>query len=252
MPPKPEEPGPFARLFEFVRGLGSQSSSSVRRSQGVAEATNTGPAALSPHDTSTLSNLLPRASNIATLVVQGAASQTSMLEFLNGLGSRSSPSVGRSQTMAETTDTGPAVLSPHDTSTLSIPLPLTLASSPTTLIVPGSASQTSMQPSADEQQQIESLRPTASAPCLAAPQIDPDPTPQSLIHPTPAVAAGGSLEATASHDHHDRLPPPHPPQVPPLNSPPAVSVLERAHNFQMRDLVVSVVHAEPNPLEIRT
>jgi hypothetical protein len=149
--------------------------------------------------------------------------------------------------VARIANTGSAVPPPLNSSTSST-IPLPLAHNLMTLGVQGSVSRVPT----NKHQQPRSSRPTASAPRLAAPPIDPDPTPQSLIHPTPAVAAGGSLEAAASHDHHDRLPPPHPPQVPSLNSPPAVSVLERAQNFQMRDLVVSVFHAEPNPLEIRT
>jgi hypothetical protein len=66
-----------------------------------------------------------------------------------------------------------------------------------------------------------------------------------------------SSEVTASHGTQDQLPPSHSPQAPSLSGAPPISLLEGAHDFQMRDFInnVSVFHevgTQRNGLETRT
>jgi hypothetical protein len=174
--------------------------------------------------------------------------------LVKGRGSRSS--VGRSQGVAEAVNTSSGLRPPHDSSTPST-IPLPLGNNPTTLNVQGSVSQTSMQPSTNEHEQIESLRLTTSAPCLEASAsttpIDQESILQSLIHST--ATAGGS-NVTTSDNPQARLPPSHTPQTPSLAAPPPISLFDGAHDFQMRDFInhVSVfneVGTQQNALEIR-
>jgi hypothetical protein len=174
-------------------------------------------------------------------------------KLVKGRGSRSS--VGGSQGVAEAANTGSGLRPPHDSSTPST-IPLPLANNPTTSNVQGSVSQMSMRSSTDEHQQIESLRPKASATCLTASlsttPINREAVPQSLIHSTSTV--GGSNVMTLD-DPQDRLPPSHSPQTPSLAAPPPISLFEGAHGFQMRDFIHNVVFNEvgtqQSALEIR-
>ena len=142
-------------------------------------------------------------------------------------GHSSKSAVEHPQVVAEIANASSGPLPPHDSSTPST-IPLPLGNDLTTLNVQGSVSQTSMQPSTNEHQQIESMRPTASAPCLAA---SASTTP---IHQEPVPRP---LNATAGG------PPSYTPQTPSLASPPPISFFDGAHDFQMRDVHFNVMNA---------
>ncbi|RXW14044.1 hypothetical protein EST38_g11810 [Candolleomyces aberdarensis] len=151
------------------------------------------------------------------------------------------------QLVGETVNTGSSPLSFHNPPVSSIPLPP--VNDPIPSSVQGSISQTLMQSSVNKRNQVEPLRYTANATCLAASTpTTPDPVSQSLICST----TSGS-EVTATDNPRERLASSHSLPAPSLAEPLPIALLEGAHDFQMGDLIVSVFGAgtQQDALEIQ-